>query len=174
MVQAIKLAQQKMRLHIVRLQLSKLLVLPNGQLQHLARLRALHISQRTQIDLAQQRVRLNVVGILGHLVLRGSNRLADAADLEVEIRQTILQQAGVRIGVQRQLVLLHRLGRIVRPARVYGHIFVEPRQTIVVVRRSTIRLCSRGSRLRLAASRSLRNHRVRRKKQGGNRNQTEE
>jgi len=99
-------------------------------------------------------------------------RLTDAADLEVEIRQAILQQARVRIGVQRQLVLLHSLGRIVRPARVDRHIFVEARQTIVVIGRGTIRYCSRGGRL-LRGSRSLRNHRVRRKQQGGSRNQAE-
>ena len=55
------------------------------------RLRALHIAQRAQVDPAQQRVGVDVVGMLVDLLLRGGDGLADAAELEVEVGEAVLQ-----------------------------------------------------------------------------------
>ena len=93
-------------------------------MQHLAGLRALHIAQRTQIDLAQQGVGIHVVRVLRDLVLRRVHRVLDAPDPEVEFGKAVLQQDRVGIGVQRQLVLFHRLGRILLTAGVYRHLLI--------------------------------------------------
>ena len=100
-------------------------------------------------------MRLNVVGFLADLVLRGGHRLADAADLEVEIGEAVLEQSGVRVGVERELVLLHRLGRVVRAAGVDRHIFVETRETVVVVGGGAIRHSRRSGAASSRSGRSL-------------------
>ncbi len=70
---------------------------------------------------------IDVVGIFRDLVLRRSNCLADAPDLEVKSSQAILKQLGVWIGVQCQFVLLDCLGGVVRTASIDCHIFVKVR-----------------------------------------------
>src|SRR5580698_10607933 len=99
-----------------------------------------------------------IIRMLRNLVLSRTDRLADSAHLEVQIRQSILQHARVRIGIQRQLVLLNRLRRIVRPAGIHWHVFIEMRQTIVIVGGRTVlnsgrRWSGRGSRF--SSSRGL-------------------
>ena len=50
-------------LHVVGLELGELLVLGDGELQHLAGLRGLHVAERAQIDLAEQGVGFDVVRV---------------------------------------------------------------------------------------------------------------
>ena len=143
-VERVELAQQQLGLQVGRLQARDGLVLGDRQLQHLTSLRALHVAQRTQIHLPQKRVRRHIVRVLLQLVLGGAYRVLDAPDLEVEIGQAVLQQRRVWIGVQRQLVLLHGLGRVVRTTGADRHLLVEMRQPVVVVR-----ACAVGLRLAL-------------------------
>ena len=69
-VQRVELPQQQLGLQVGRLQPRDRLVLGDRQLQHLARLCALHVAQRAQINLPQQRVRRHIVRVPLHLVLR--------------------------------------------------------------------------------------------------------
>ena len=120
------------------------LVLRQRQLQHVVRLRPLHIAQRPQIDLPQQLVRRQIVRVPRNLILRRRHRLANPPHLEVQIRQPVLQQRRVRVRIQRQLVLLHRLRRVVRPARVHRQVFIQMRQPVVVVGGRMIRRLRRS------------------------------
>ena len=133
MVHRIELTEQQLGFQVRRLQARDGLVLGDCQLQHLDRLCALHVSQRTQIDLPQQGVGRHIVRVPLQLILRGAHRVLDPPDLEVEIGQSIFQQDRVGIGIQRQLVLLHRLGRVVRASGADRHLLVEMRQPVVVV-----------------------------------------
>ena len=53
-VEAVELAEEEMGLDVVGLELGELLVLGDGELQHLAGLGVLHVAEGTQIDLAEQ------------------------------------------------------------------------------------------------------------------------
>ena len=92
MVEAVELAEEEVGLDVVRLELDELLVLADGELQHLSRLLGLHVAERAEIDLAEQRVRLDIGGVLVDLILRGGDGLTDAAEFEVEVGETILQE----------------------------------------------------------------------------------
>ena len=87
----------------------------------------MHIAERTQVHLAQQGVRFDVVGILLDLILRGVDCLADAADLEIQVGETVLEELRCRIGVERELVLFHGLRGVVRPAIGCGKFLIQMR-----------------------------------------------
>ncbi len=53
-VEAVELAEEEMGLDVVGLELGELLVLGDGELQHLAGLGGLHVAEGTEIDLAEQ------------------------------------------------------------------------------------------------------------------------
>ena len=91
MVQAVKLAQNQVRFQIGRLQLRNGLVFGDGQLQHLLGLRTLHVVQGAEVHFAEQYMGLEIVRVLLDLVLRACHRLANAADFEVKLRQTVLK-----------------------------------------------------------------------------------
>ena len=74
-IEPVELAEEQVRLYVVGLELSELLVLGDGQLQHLAGLRGLHVAERTQIDPAEQRVGFDVVRVPVDLLLRGGDCL---------------------------------------------------------------------------------------------------
>jgi hypothetical protein len=61
-------------------------------------------------------MRINIIRVFRNLILRRRNRLTDPAHPEVQIRYSILKHARVRIRIQRELVLLDRLGRIILPS----------------------------------------------------------
>src|SRR5580692_6376557 len=101
-------------------------------------------------------MRFDIVGVLGDLVLRGGDSFADASDFEVEVGETVLEELGVWVGVERKLVLLYGLGGVVRATCVDGHILVEVREPVVVIGGSTIRRGGCG----ICGCGSLREHRV--------------
>ena len=85
-----------------------------------------------------------VGGILLHLILGRVHCLTDAAQLEVEIGQAILQVLRGGIGAEGELVLLDRLGGVVRAAVVDCHLLIEMGEAIVIVGGGVIRLTSDG------------------------------
>ncbi len=183
-VQRVQLAQQQLGIQVVRLQPRNGLVLADCRLQHLGRLRALHIAQQAHIHLPQQGVGLHIVGVALHLVLGRGDCLLNASKLQVKFRKPILQQHRVRIGIKRQLVLFDRLGRVVRASGAYRHLLVQLGQTVMIVGAGTVgtilaRHRRRLSRLGVALRRRrilqlLGRHTRRHQQQGCHGNQPEE
>ena len=73
------------------------------------------------------------------LILRGGDGLFDAADLEVEVSETILHVGGVGVGGEGEFVLLDGLGGVVGAAGVDGHILIEMGEAVVIVGCGAIR-----------------------------------
>ena len=132
-VEAVELAEQKPGLQIVGLQLGDDLVLLDGGLEDVAGLLALAVAERAQVDAAEEHVSFDVVRVLVDLVLRGGDGLADAAQAKVEVGDAVLKDAGVGVGVERQLVLLDGLRGKILTAVAGGLLFIELGKTIVVV-----------------------------------------
>jgi len=126
-IEAVELAEKEVDLDVVGLELGELLVLCDSELEHLAGLRGLHIAEGAEIDLTEQGVSLNIIGVASYLLLRCGDRLADAADLEVEVGEAILQHGRIRICAEGELVLFDGLGGVVGAASIGGQIFVEVR-----------------------------------------------
>ena len=122
-----------MRLKVFRLELRELFVLDNGQSQHLAGLRALHVAERAEVNLAQQSVGSKVIGIFLDLILRSADGLANTADAKIRVGEPILQIFGGGIGVEGELVLFDGLGGVVGTAVVDSQLLIEVGKAIVVV-----------------------------------------
>ena len=97
-----------MILHIVRLDFDNLLVLLNRQLQDVLRavVAGLHVTERPQVNAAQQLAGFKVIGITFDYVLRFEHRVANAARLGVKLRQSRGQVLRCGIGVDRLAVFL--------------------------------------------------------------------
>ncbi len=93
----------------------------------------LHVAERAEVDLAEQGVGFDVVGVLVDLLLCGGDGFADAAELEVEVGEAILEEGGVGVGVEGELVLLDGLGGVVGAAGAGGHVLIEVGEAVVVV-----------------------------------------
>ena len=83
--------------------------------------------------MAEEQVSIYIVRMFRHLVLGSGYRLTDPAQPEIKIGNPILQHARIRIGVERHLVLLDRLGRDILPPGRNRLLFIELRKPVVVV-----------------------------------------
>ena len=144
MIQHVQLAQQQVRLQVLRLQPGDRLILLDRRAQHLLRLRSLlrllrlPVVQRPEVHPPQQRMGIDIVRVLGNLLLRRAHRLTDAPQPEVDIRQTVLQHCRIRVRAQRQLVLLDRLRRQILALRCLKLVLINLGQPEVVVRRRPV------------------------------------
>ena len=114
-VQTVETAQQKVVLHARRVQAHDLLVLFDGQADHrfgFALRGALQIADGAQVDASQQTPCVQVVRVAADHVLGLGNGIADVSGAGVELGQRGGQVGGVRIGLQRGFVLVHRFGGV--------------------------------------------------------------
>jgi hypothetical protein len=138
-IEAVELPEEEMGLNVVGLELSEPLVLGDGKLKHLRGLGVLGIAKGAEIDLAEELVGCNVIGVTGDLVLCGGDCFANTADLEVEFGETVLDEVRGRVGGQSELVFLYGLSGVVRSTGIDGKIFIKVRQAVVIVGGRTIR-----------------------------------
>ncbi len=136
-----------MVVNIVGLDLDDLFVLVDGQLENILRaLPCLNVTQRTQVDPAQQLVGFQVVGIALENVLGFEDGITNTPGLGVELSQRGSQILGSRVGVDRQPVFLDGfVGQLA--AAVHRHLLlVHMGQRVVVIRRRLVELagCGRG------------------------------
>ena len=81
-------------------------------------------------------MRIQVVRVLLELILRNLDGFADAAELEVQFCQAVLQIGGVRVSVECELVLLDRLRGIIGAALRRGQVLVNMREAVMVISRT--------------------------------------
>ena len=101
-------------------------------------------SEGAEVDLAQESVGLDVVGVFRSLVLCGGDGFADAAEAEVKVGEAVLERGGGWVGVEGELVLFDGLGGVVRAARVDGQVFVHVRKAVVEVGSGAVGGCRGG------------------------------
>ena len=144
-VQAVEAAEQQVIVNAVGLDLHDLLVLLDGQLEHIVgAVAARHVAQRTEIDAAEQLVRFQVLGIALDDVLRFEHGVADASGFYVEFGQAGGQEFRRRIGFDREAVFLDGFVGQVAAAVHRDLLFVHVRDGVVVVGGGAVGLARRG------------------------------
>ena len=144
-VQPVEASQQKVIVNIVGFDLDDLFVLVDGQLEDVLRaLPGLHVTQRAQINTAQQLVGFQVVGIALENVLGFEDSIPNTPGLGIELSQRRSQILGSRIGIDGQPVFLDGfIGQLA--AAVHRHLLlVHMGQGVVVIRRRLVELAGRG------------------------------
>ncbi len=139
-VDVVELTEQQAVFDAVGFKADDLDVLGDGELEHfVGRSAVLHVAERAQIDAAEELVRVEAVGVFLQQILRGVDGVADAAGLEIELGQPVVEVLGFGIGVQSQLVLFNGTGGVFGAAVGGRHLLIAVSQRVVIVSRGAVR-----------------------------------
>ena len=144
-VQAIEAAEQKMVVHTVGLDLHDLLILLDGQLQHVVGTAAAgHVTEGSQVNATQEFMRLEIGGVALDDVLGFDDGVADATGLDVKLGQAGSEELGRRVGFNGQAIFFHGLVGQLTAAINRDLFFIHVRDRVMVVGSGAIQLTGRG------------------------------
>src|SRR5450631_3152851 len=125
--------------HALGIEPDDLLILLDGQLQDFLRLGpSLHVTQRAQLNAAQQAVRLEIVAIAFEDVLRFQDRVLDAAAARIQLGESGVQVVRSRIVLDGEPVFIDCLVGVIGAAIHRDHFLEDMGHREVVIRGSLI------------------------------------
>src|SRR5205085_5057156 len=124
-VGVIEAAQHQVIVGKIGLETNDLLELLDGEAQHLARLRAvLDVAQSANINIGQQLVRLQIIGVAAKHVLGLGNGVAQAAAVSIEFGERGVEELRSGIGSDGLLVFLNGVVEKLRAPVGEDHLLV--------------------------------------------------